>query len=317
MAARASQAPCPRWSAGGRRPEHADGARVERRLHSRRAGVTECRGHPAQLLVHLDLRDRDLRPRRGPAGRVRAALSPPAACAVRGRRRDPRRDEARAHVDGRPGGRPLRHRGVRVHRAARHQERALGGRRDSAARHPRGGAPVLLAVRVPERRVRDRHHARPSRSSREPRGDGPGRRRDPLVVDPGARREDRRDPGPGEHHVVPGRRGDVRGPVRGALRPRAREHAGVGRGAAGRGVQRLAGGATSRPERCRRGARRRDVGRRLREVPRPRWRGRNRPAARRLGDARRRGRGRGRSFGTDAARCPPSAPTGPTSSSTR
>ena len=57
------------------------------------------------------------------------------------------------------------------------------------------GPPVLLAVRVPERRHRGRHDARARRRARSARSDRARVGRHPLLVDPGARREDRRDPG--------------------------------------------------------------------------------------------------------------------------
>ena len=55
--------------------------------------------------------------------------------------------------------------------------------------------------------------------------------RHPLLVDPRPRREDRRDPGQDERHVVRGgRRRHLLGTVRRALRPRARADARLGRG---------------------------------------------------------------------------------------
>ena len=100
-----------------------------------------------------------------------------------------------------------------------------------AARDQGDRPPVLLAVRVSERRHRDRPHARAVGRARPARGERAGRRRHPLVVDPGARRQDRRDPRPDERDVVPGRQGgDVHGPVRRAVRARARADARVGRG---------------------------------------------------------------------------------------
>ena len=61
---------------------------------------------------------------------------------------------------------------------------AAGGR---AARGTGDRPPVLLAVRVPERRDRDRHDARAGGRAGAAGGRGPRRRRHPLVVDPGAR----------------------------------------------------------------------------------------------------------------------------------
>ena len=136
------------------------------------------------------------------------------------------------------------------------------------------------------------------------------------MVDPRARRQDRRDPGRHQRDMVPGEeRGDLHRPVRRALRPRARPDARVGRGHVERRVRRVARRAARRAGRGVGRARPGRVGRRLREVPRPERRGRHRPAHRRLPHAHR-SRWRSRaSSARGAARCPPSARAGPTSKS--
>ena len=64
-------------------------------------------------------------------------------------------------------------------------------------------APVLLAVHVPERRRLDRRAAPAGRARRRAVDQCGGRH--PQLVDPAARRQDRRDPRPHEPHVVPAR----------------------------------------------------------------------------------------------------------------
>ena len=102
-------------------------------------------------------------------------------------------------------------------------ERACG--RGPAARHGRR-APVLLAVRLSERRTLDQRPPRTGRSGRRPRRRIAGR--DPQLVDPGARRQDPGDPGADEPLLVQGRQGGhVHGPVRRALRALPREDGGA------------------------------------------------------------------------------------------
>ena len=112
-----------------------------------------------ELPLRLDLRLRDLRARRGLLIAFIVRYRRRKRAALRGRRADPRRDEARARVDGGPGVDPLPDRGVRLHRAARDQGHPVGERGRAAARDQGDRPPVLLAVRVPERRDRDRHDA--------------------------------------------------------------------------------------------------------------------------------------------------------------
>ena len=92
---------------------------------------------------------------------------------------------------------------------------AEGGRVDVEVE----GLPLLLELHVPERRDRRRHAARPGRPDGEAERLGARLRRDPLLVDPRARRQVRRDPRPGERDVVQ-RRGarDLPRPVRRVLR---------------------------------------------------------------------------------------------------
>ena len=78
--------------------------------------------------------------------------------------------------------------GVRLLQAAGHLRRAGGERGRPAAHHGRG-PPVLLAVRLPERRRLDRRRCTAGRTRR--RADGQRRGRHPQLVDPGARRQDR------------------------------------------------------------------------------------------------------------------------------
>ncbi len=66
------------------------------------------------------------------------------------------------------------------------------------------GPPVLLAVRVSERRRRDRRDACARGGAREAHRERAGLGRHPLLVDPGARWQDRRDPGQDERDVVRG-----------------------------------------------------------------------------------------------------------------
>ena len=191
-------------------------------------------------------------------------------------------------MDAVPGRRAVRDRRVRLREAARDPGRPGRHRRAREPRRRGDRHPVRVGVPLPERRRRSRPDARAA---------GPNRRaprhrtrlgRDPLVVDPGARREDRRDPGHGERDVVRGeahRR--LRGSVRRALRPLPRKDDRGRRGDAGRGVRRLARGAGRAAGGRHLPARRGDVGRDVREVPRRRGRRRLRAADRGHGPRRR------------------------------
>ena len=92
-----------------------------------------------------------------------------------------------------------------------------GGERERPAEHHRRGPSVLLAVRLPERRAIDRRSARACEQGRLSH-DRLTRRRAQLV-DPAARRQDRRDPRQDEPHVVQG------GPRRHLQRASARSSA--------------------------------------------------------------------------------------------
>ena len=150
---------------------------------------------------------------------------------------------------------------------------------------------------APSRSTRCARRGRPG----APRGDRARRGRHPLVVDPGARREDRRDPGGHQRDVVPGRanRASTTASARSSA---ALEHANMLASVevlpAGR-VRRVARGA--RPRAGEHRARRGGVAGRVRQVPRPRRRGRHRarrsparrssPTARTLEEIVRNGRG--------------------------
>ncbi len=195
---------------------------------------------------------------------------------------------------GRARARPRRDRCVRLLQAPGDRGRAERERRRRAGRRPRQGLPLQLELHLRERRHRRRPAPRAGRPERQARGDRADVRRHPLVVDPGARRQDRRHPGDHERDVVQ-RRGGGRLPrsVRGALRRPARGDERVRRGDAARGVRGVAGGGGRRAGGRHVGSRRGDVRRRLREVPRPRGRGRHRPGAQGQRPARGRGGGRG------------------------
>ena len=119
----------------------------------------------------------------------------------------------------------------------------------ATARDQGDGPPVLLAVRVSERRRRDRPAARAGRRARASSSvTAPDSDVIHSLVDPGARRQDRRDPGQDERDVVRGRaRRRLHGAVRRAVRARAREHARVG-GRRARGRVRLRGSTQQRDE---------------------------------------------------------------------
>ena len=171
---------------------------------------------------------------------------------------------------------------LRLRQAAHDPGRARLGGDVTEPRGRRHRHAVHVAVPLPERRRDDRPHARPRGSDGRAPHHLARLGRHPLLVDPGTRRKDGRDPREAQQDVVQGdARRRVPGPVRRALRPLPREDARRGRGDAGgrvrlvvRGAARPAGG---RHVAARRGA----LGRHLREVPRPRGRGRLRPAHRR------------------------------------
>ncbi len=79
---------------------------------------------------------------------------------------------------------------------------ATAGRR--AARDRGGRAAVRLAISLPERRHRDRPSARAGRPPGTARGHRARLGRGPLVVDPRARRQDRRHPRPDDVDLVRG-----------------------------------------------------------------------------------------------------------------
>ncbi len=184
-----------------------DGPRRQRRLRPRRARVAERARDQAELPLHLDLHDRDLPARRDAADRVRDPLPPPQAAPRRGRCPGPRRQPARAGLDGRPGADPVRDRRVRLRQAPHDPGRPSLGCGVAEPRRRRDRHPVHVAVPLPERGRDDRP---------PPRAGGPDGRaprhvarlgRHPLLVDPGARREDRCDPREAEQDVVQGNAG--------------------------------------------------------------------------------------------------------------
>ena len=148
----------------------------------------------------------------------------------------------------------------------------------------------------------------------------PDARRDPQLVDPGARRQDGHDPRQDQRDLVPGRA------AKGSTAASAPSSAESSTRRCSTAVEVLPedefdrwleeqAGEQAEP-RGRDRARPRDVPRRLREVPRLRARGPDRPAADR-GRRRERARRSRISSGTAAARCPPSAATGRTARWTR
>ena len=118
---------------------------------------------------------------------------------------------------------------------------------------------VHVGVPLPERRRRDRPAPRARGANGRARGDRARLGRRALLVDPGARRQDRRDPRQGEHDVVPRRSAS------GVFLGQCAELCGIyhakmlaiGRGAPGGGVRRVArrARASSRPPARRRSAR--------------------------------------------------------------
>ena len=128
---------------------------------------------------------------------------------------------------------------------------AAGGRVDVRG----GGPPLLLAVRVPERRRSRSTAARAGRQTGQARRHGARLRRHPLLVDPRARRQDRRDPRQVERDLVQREaHGHLPRPVRRVLRHPARDDARRRRGAAARASS--TPGSRRRPRRRRPGLRR-------------------------------------------------------------
>ena len=153
--------------------------------------------------------------------------------------------------------------------------------------HDQGrGPPVLLALRLRERRRRRRHPARAGRPRGRARHDRARERRHPQLLDPGARRQARRDPGPGTtQRFVAKRTGRFEG--------QCGELCGIQHAAMTATVEALPPPSSTPGSGSRRGlgserpgARPRAVGGRLRQVP-PAGRGVRRAGARRqptLGD---------------------------------
>ncbi len=167
-----------------------------------RARLAERRADQRQLLVGLDLHRRDLPARPGLAALVHLPLPPPAPRPVRGRRPGPRQHEPGARVDGGAGAGPRRDRHLRLLEAAGNPGRALRGCRGRPGRRAGEGLPLLLELHLSERRDRGRPAAGARRPERAAGGLGSGLRRDPLLVDPRARRQVRCDSGHDERDVV-------------------------------------------------------------------------------------------------------------------
>ena len=142
------------------------------------AGIAERGQDGDRVLRDPRLHGRDLHPRRDAARRVRLEVPQPRQGAHGRGLAGARPHAARADLDGDPGDHPLRDRARRLLRAARDLERPGG--RGPAAHHGRR-APVLLAVRLPERRALDRRPARTGRPGRRPERRLLGR--DPQLVD--------------------------------------------------------------------------------------------------------------------------------------
>ena len=208
MPARAPESPrtvdCGRGSARSRR----GCACGQRGNAAARASFTQRRQRPSGVLLRWRFRRDRLPRRRGRARRVDHPLPPRQARALRRRRADPRLDPPRDHLDGRAGPDPHGDRVLRLPQAAEHRGCAQGKRRRLDDDHGRR-ASVLLAVPLPERRDLGRHDDRTGRQRRERGRPRPRHGRPPQLVGPGARRQDRRDPGPDEPHLVQGRRRGV------------------------------------------------------------------------------------------------------------
>ena len=127
---------------------------------------------------------------------------------------------------------------VRLLQAAGDLRRAEGGGRRPDDDHGRGSS-VLLAVPLSERRRLDRHDGGPGRPGRERGRQGLRLRRQPLLVGARPRRQVRRDPGHDEPHLVQGAAGELRRPLRRALRHPARADGRDGEGRAARAVRRV------------------------------------------------------------------------------
>ena len=194
-----------------------------RRLRPGDAALAERPPHAHGVLRDPRIHRCDLRDRRGRARRVHRQV-PVAHERPHGRgRASARAHTAGDHLDRHPGLDPLRHRDRRLRRAAEHLECSGGG--EPTPRHGRR-PPVLLAVRLSERRALDQRSVRAGRPRRRP--EDRFLRRRAQLVDPRARREDPGAPGHHEPHVVPGRQGgDVRRPVRRTVRPLPRGDGGA------------------------------------------------------------------------------------------
>ena len=173
-----------------------------------------------------------------------------------GGRADPRQHAARDRLDGRRGADPGRADGRDVRLPARHREPAASpartGLQASQARFASIDQPGAARAAGPTCASRSTASSTCGATTtpasdklfsyyddgRAGRHDGRARdhrlRRDPLVVDPQARRQGRRRAGPRERDLVqdPGRPGRhrLRGPVRRAVRRRPRRHARRGAG---------------------------------------------------------------------------------------
>ena len=160
-------------------------------------------GITSELLVRLGVLPRDLPARPGPAARLRRPLPAAQPPARRRRRADPRLEPPRARVDGRSPSSILFAIAAFVFvklPGIQDVPAATGGRENLVVEVI--GHAVHVGVPLPERRRR----GRPAARARGPNGraarHGAGVGRDPLVVDPGARRQDRRDPRHRQRDVV-------------------------------------------------------------------------------------------------------------------
>ena len=194
-------------------------------------------GIQPELPLHLDLRVRDLRPRRGPADRVHRSAT---AAGTRPRFEDGAQihgaTEARARVDGRPG-----RRSSFVDRARSSSSSCRGSRTSRAAsaaseqlvdrRRPAASSTGSTSTRT----ASSRSTACARRSGVPVRARGHGARLRTSSTRGGSRRSAARSTRSRAGSTRPGSRrrtpGVYTGPVRRALRPRAREDARVGRGA--------------------------------------------------------------------------------------
>ena len=245
--------------------------------------VAECRGDQRHVLPPARCHGRRLLRGRDRARRLSDQVPPPQPAGRRRGPADPRQHAARGAVDDRARVPRRDRRRVRLLQAARGHRRHASSERAGRRAEPRDrrrGPALLLGVQVPRRTRHVRHDGRPGRPDRRAERDGSRLRRDPLVVDSGARRKDRRDSREAQPHLVPRRvERRLRGQLHRVLRPAARRD---DDDRARRGRRRIRSRARA-PRREWTGAVRGD----LREVPQPAWPAARRPDARRQPDARR------------------------------